>query len=189
MTKDEFKILVKAMKAVYAQPTFLPDQDAFNVWYALLKDLPYQQATIAVQKYMVSEKFPPTIADIREKASELVSEVDDSMSEIQAWNLVHKAICNSGYHAEEEFEKLPIACQKAIGSPAYLREVCMLPSDEVATVVQSHFVRNYRTQVKRMKEDAKLPASMVTAIEQMRNSDGALEMNATELMEVANGTE
>ena len=32
MERDEFKILVKSMKAVYAQPTFLPDQDAFNVW-------------------------------------------------------------------------------------------------------------------------------------------------------------
>lgn len=31
MTREEFKTLVKGMKAVYAQPTFIPDQDAFNV--------------------------------------------------------------------------------------------------------------------------------------------------------------
>lgn len=68
MTREEFKTLVKGMKAVYAQPTFIPDQDAFNVWFELLKDIPYQQANVAIQKYMLTEKFPPTIADIREKA-------------------------------------------------------------------------------------------------------------------------
>lgn len=30
MTREEFKTLVKGMKAVYAQPTFIPDQDAFK---------------------------------------------------------------------------------------------------------------------------------------------------------------
>lgn len=67
MTREEFKTLVKGMKAVYAQPTFIPDQDAFNVWFELLKDIPYQQANVAIQKYMLTEKFPPTIADIRER--------------------------------------------------------------------------------------------------------------------------
>lgn len=61
MEREQFKVLVKAMKAVYAQPTFIPDQDAFNVWFALLGDLPYKQAELAVQKHMATEKFPPTI--------------------------------------------------------------------------------------------------------------------------------
>lgn len=57
MEREEFKILVKAMKAVYAQPTFIPDKDAFDVWYGLLQDLPYEQANLAIQKYMTSERF------------------------------------------------------------------------------------------------------------------------------------
>ncbi len=28
MEREQFKVLVKAMKAVYAQPTFIPDEDA-----------------------------------------------------------------------------------------------------------------------------------------------------------------
>lgn len=54
MEREQFKVLVKAMKAVYAQPTFIPDQDAFNVWFALLGDLPYKQAELAVQKHMAN---------------------------------------------------------------------------------------------------------------------------------------
>ena len=76
MEREEFKILVKAMKAVYAQPTFIPDKDAFDVWYGLLQDLPYEQANLAIQKYMTSEKFPPTIADIRTKATEIIAPAD-----------------------------------------------------------------------------------------------------------------
>ena len=90
MTREEFKTLVKGMKAVYAQPTFIPDQDAFNVWFELLKDIPYQQANVAIQKYMLTEKFPPTIADIREKATQIVESVDSSMSELEAWSLVER---------------------------------------------------------------------------------------------------
>ena len=32
MEREEFKILVKAMKAVYAQPTFIPDKDALDCY-------------------------------------------------------------------------------------------------------------------------------------------------------------
>lgn len=91
-------------------------QDAFNVWFELLKDIPYQQANVAIQKYMLTEKFPPTIADIREKATQIVESVDSSISELEAWSLVRKAVRNSGYHSVEEFEKtaggLPESCRK-----------------------------------------------------------------------------
>ena len=36
---------------------YIPYQDAFNVWFELLKDIPYQQANVAIQKYMLTEKF------------------------------------------------------------------------------------------------------------------------------------
>ena len=78
MTRDECKILVKAMKAVYSQATFIPDQDAFNVWYELLKDIPYSRANVAIQKYMASEKFPPTIADIRANATEIIAPIEEN---------------------------------------------------------------------------------------------------------------
>lgn len=168
MEREEFKVLVKSMKAVYAQPTFIPDQDAFNVWYALLKDLPYKIASMAVQKHMLTEKFPPTIADLRAKASESMERQAEEMSELEAWHLVRKAIRNSGYHSEEEFAKLPDACRRAVGSPQNLREWALMESEQVETVEQSHFVRNYRTIVKRFSEDNKLPESFRRLIEETR---------------------
>ena len=69
MTREEFLILAKAMKAVWSDPKFLPDKDAFDVWYQMLSDVPYRDASIGLSAYMKTGKFPPTIADIREKAA------------------------------------------------------------------------------------------------------------------------
>lgn len=160
MTREEFAVLVKAMKAVYSSENFIADKDAFDVWYGLLKDLPYEQANLAIQKYMTSEKFPPTIADIRTKATEIVAPEEESMSELQAWALVRKALRNSGYNSEEEFAKLPEVCQRAVGTAANLKEWALMESDQVATIEQSHFVRNYRASVQIMKEEARLPEKM-----------------------------
>ena len=168
MEREMFKTLVKAMKAVYAQPTFIPDQNAFNVWYELLKDLPYEQLSVAIQKYMLTEKFPPTIADLRAKANEIVEPELEGMSELQAWSIVRKAIGRSGYYAEEEFDKLPEACKIAVGSPANLREWAMMDSDQVSTVEQSHFIRNYRSAVKRISEDRKIPDHIRNLISDLR---------------------
>ena len=73
MTRDEFKVLVKGMKAIYSQATFIPDADAFNMWYALMGDLSYELCNVAIQKYMLTNKFPPTVAEIRELCAGVVN--------------------------------------------------------------------------------------------------------------------
>ena len=73
MTFDEFKVLVRGMKAVYTSLNFLPDADSIKIWYKLLKDMPYELANVAIQKHMMTNKFPPTVAEIRAGAVETVS--------------------------------------------------------------------------------------------------------------------
>lgn len=175
MTRDEFKILVKGMKAVYAQQTFLPDKDAFDMWFALLQDLPYKLANVAIQKHMLTEKFPPTPAEIREKAAQMMEVPETEMSELEAWALVRKAIRNSGYHAQEEFDKLPEACREAVGNAANLEEWAKMDYEKVESVGQSHFIRNFRTAVLRIKEEQRLPEQTRKLISEMRESRMKIE--------------
>lgn len=153
--RERFKILVKGMKAVYTLPSFIPDQDAFNVWYALLKDLSYEDLNAAIQKHMMTNPHPPTIADIRGVAAQLSSD-NGEMSELKAWSMVRKAISNSNYHAEEEFERLPEAVKIAVGNPANLREWAIMETETVESVEQSHFIKAYRAAVGRVREAAQL---------------------------------
>ena len=86
------------------------------------------------------------------------------MTATEAWALVRKAIRNGYYGAEEEFEKLPTACQRAIGSPSNLRELAQLDIDQVETVEQSHFIKAYNTQTEREREVEKMPASIKSLV-------------------------
>ena len=97
------------------------------------------------------------------------------MSELEDWAIVRKAIGRSNYYAEEEFEKLPEACKMAVGNPSNLREWAMMDSDQVGTVEQSHFVRNYRTAMQRIKEDRRMPEKVRTAIEEVKKQQMQIE--------------
>ena len=88
------------MKAVYTQPSFLPDADAFNIWFTLLQDLEYMVAQAAVQKYMLTQKFPPTIADIREYATNVKTGEKPLWSD--GWDEVLRAIRKYGSYQEVE---------------------------------------------------------------------------------------
>jgi hypothetical protein len=168
MERNEFAILTKAMKAVYSDPKFIADQDAFNVWYELLKDIPYAICQAAIHKYMSTCKFAPTIADIRQLTTEIVN--PEELNEGEAWSLVYKAICNSAYNAREEFEKLPKECQRAVGNPSMLKEWATMDNSEVCTVIQSNFMRSYKVEVKRSKELNQLPPSTREVIAKLSDS-------------------
>ncbi|MCD8363010.1 MAG: hypothetical protein LUC98_08640 [Lachnospiraceae bacterium] len=166
MTREEFGTLVKGMKAVYVQATFLPDADAFNVWYGLLQDLPYDLVSMAIQEHMLTEKFPPTIADIRAKVAEITAPEELRMGELEAWGHVSDAINHSMFlaDAEMEFNKLPRVCQIAVGNSSTLQS-WRNTRDQTA---QSHFLRTYRETVERLKRERMLPPGTREQIEAAR---------------------
>ena len=175
MDREKFSILVKAMKAVYGDPKFIADKDAFNVWYELLKDIPYDLCQAAIHKYITTNKFPPTIADIRQLVTEIVT--PETMNEGKAWSLVYKAICNSAYNSQAEFDKLPKECKKAVGNAAILREWASLDMSEVNTVIQSNFMRSYKVEVKKSREYDQLPEATKNVIQRLseNNAFGLIE--------------
>ncbi|MBQ2801943.1 MAG: hypothetical protein IJF03_11235 [Lachnospiraceae bacterium] len=62
MTKQEFATLVVGMQAMYGED-FIGTEEALDVWYALLHDLDYQILSKALQPYMLTNKFKPTVAE------------------------------------------------------------------------------------------------------------------------------
>ena len=175
MTDKEFMVIVKGLKAVYSDPKFLADDDAIEVWYGLLCDLPYSVLSAATQKYMMQSEYPPTIAGLRKKAAEITAPIQEDMSELEAWSLVRKALSNSGYNAEAEFDKLPELCQKAVGNSANLREMALMDIDTVNSVEQSHFIRSYRATLDRKRADAQVAPDVTRLIDRMRAQGIAAE--------------
>lgn len=171
MTSIEFKRLVAGLKAVYSDPKYISDDFAMDMWYGLLKDIPYDVANMATQAYMQSEKFPPTPADIRRYASQITSPITDDISEVEAWGKVSKAICNSLYHSEEEFAKLPKLIQQTLGNHIRLRELAELDVAQLQTVEASNFMRSYRARLEVHKRELQLNDSLRISINQMRQEN------------------
>ena len=163
MTRDDFKLIVKGMKAVYTKPEFINEQDAFNVWYMLLADLDYKNAGIAAQIHMRSSSFEPKPADIMEQYNKLTKRA--GLTEMEAWTLVSKALRNGINGAEQEFDKLPPLVQKAVGSPSQLRNWATSDESSIESVAQSNFMRSYRTICQREREFDKLPSDVKKLIE------------------------
>lgn len=148
---------MKTMKAVH--PAMFLVNETVDIWYQMLKDLNYEDASAALGKHLSISPYPPTIADIRR------IQVDDGMNGEQAWALVFKAIENSNYHSQEEFDSLPELIQKAVGSPANLRELALMPTDTVNSVEKSHFLRIYELEKKRKKETDAIPVAIRNRIQ------------------------
>lgn len=192
MTKDQFKILVKAMKAVYTNPGFIPDNDAFDVWYSMLKDLDYALASRAVQMHMQTEETPPTVAGIRKQSAKLKADETDDINETAAWSLVLKAIRRSTYYSDEEFAKLPPVVQRAVASPRQLREWATLEDvdGKTITVIQSNFQRTFRVEQQRERERHKLSPDVLRLMHHLNNpqiEDKPKELSIEEQRMIAEG--
>lgn len=166
MTAKEFGLLADAIKTYFPRDNVLPTENALCLWYAELKDIPYQIAYAALRKYVLTNKFAPTIADIREQAAELYNQREGDISENTAWQLVWKAICNSGYHAEEEFEKLPETVKRAVGSASQLRQWGLSEvNDNTISYWKSDFQRIYRLEQQKELERRKLSPDVLKLIQ------------------------
>ena len=163
MNKSEVYKLILVTKSVFPK-TYerFSENDFDNMalgWLMALEDYSYQEISVALKAYITTNTsgFPPVPAQLIEYTRQ--KNPVKEMSSAEAWDLVYKAICNSNYNSEEEFNKLPELCQKAIGSPASLRELASMDANTVKSVEGSHFKRNYENLARRKAEYEKIPAS------------------------------
>lgn len=152
MTREEFIILAKAMNTMYPDMKIAKDKETMDVWFAMMGDMDYKTCAAALQVHVNTSPYPPKVVDFRKFAAK-----SNELNETEAWALVAKAIRKSSYYSEEEFEKLPPAVQKAVGSPINLSSWALLPSNEVHSVVASNFMRAYRAEAERAKTESMIP--------------------------------
>lgn len=189
MTRDETINILMSIQAAY--PSFrVPDKTvAVNTWYSLLGEYEYSQVSAALKKYIQTNKssFAPSIGQIIDSISEIYSKDDEN--EMEAWVLVQKAIRNSTYHADEEFDKLPEIVQKAVSNPRQLQEWAMMENIDgrAWNVMQSNFMRTYRAEAEKEKNMRKLSPDLLNLISQKDKEKIGYEQGRTETDAKAKG--
>lgn len=168
MTREETKRILMVIDATYT--TFKVDNlsDVLDAWHFFLADHDYNEIAIALKTYVNTSgsTFAPSVSQLiamTRKTEEL-----GTMTELEAWSLVSKAICNSIYHAQEEFDKLPALAQKAVGSPEQLTSWAMGDDASLETVIASNFQRSYRAIIQREQTIRALPIEARQKLENLQ---------------------
>lgn len=170
MTRDETVKIIRIMCDCY--PNYKPSNlsETVDVWNMMLENCTYEQVSVALKAYVFSDTsgFAPSIGQLINKLHEV--QTPQELNEMEAWFLVSRALRNGYYSAVEEFSKLPPPVQKAVGSPDNLRNWALADSKSIENVVQSNFMRTYRTVVNRENEIKKMPADVRTLIENVNKT-------------------
>ena len=173
MTRDETTMILGILKAAY--PNFYKDMKTqeltaiIDLWEEMFESEDVNMVKQAVKDLINSSQYPPTIADIKDKLLDL-KRVKEDLTE--AWNVLLKAIGSGIYNSEEGFESLTPIGKKFIRTPHQLRELAMMDSETINSVVKGQFFKQAEILQIRQDDEAKmLPESkkireMITGIGQ-----------------------
>lgn len=139
------------------------DELAINAWYELVKDLPKQLVVEAIKSYAASNRFAPSIAELRAEVLKAASP-ELMIGPDEAWGMVRMAIRRYGYNRPQEaLASLPgpvALCAERVG----WREMCL---SEEPDVVRGQFRRAFETQMGREKQNALVPQSVREKLAQL----------------------
>lgn len=162
MTKKEFAIFASALRTFYPKENILPNEQALELWFNQLQDIPYQVANVVLSKWVATNKWSPSIADIREQAAGLTNGNAKDWGE--AWQEVLKAINAYGsYREDEALESLDVTTRKVVKRLGF-KNICL--SDNIAAD-RANFRMIYEQEQTRQKQDAQLPPRLKALISNM----------------------
>lgn len=168
MLKSETAQILAVLKRAY--PVFYKDiseqeiSGIIELWHEMFEADDLRIVASALKTFIANDEkgYPPTVGVIKTQVRKMTQ--PQEISEMEAWTKVRKAISNGLYHSKEEFDKLPQNIQVLIGSPNVLRDWAMLDVEQLDTVIQSNFMRSFKTKSKEDKEFSMLPESIKKVI-------------------------
>lgn len=178
MDKKQFATFAAALKTYYPKEQLLPNSQAMELWYRQLQDIPYIVAEASLNKWVATNKWPPTIAEIREMAMTVTA--GEKMLWSDGWEQVQVAIRKYGSYnipaAMESFDDITRQTVQRLN----FRELCMStnPMQDRANF------RMIFEQIADRKEKAQmLPASLTALIGEIQRK--GIEHNEVERISTA----
>ncbi len=152
MTREEFSKLAMFLKAAYEKDKFLASKESAEVWYAILKDIPYQVAQEAAVRHVRTCKFPPAPSEIIEQAVNAVEPDQETWS--SAWGSVQRAIsCYGTWDEAAAMNSLDPLSRKIVQRLGF-KNLCL---SENMMADRANFRTIYEQEQKRQHDKALLP--------------------------------
>ena len=163
MDKKEFAQFVAALKTYYPRESFLANEQAAELWFAQLRDLPYDVASCALNKWVATNVWSPTIADLRRLAVEV------SKGETPDWSAGWAAVLDAAryfgrYQRAEALASLDDLTRRAVERLGW-EEIC---TSEDLTALRANFRMIYEKQAESQSKNAALPGALKEAISKLQ---------------------
>ena len=160
MTKAEVAKILTVLAAAY--PKFEVDDLKVRVWHEMLGDLDYATANMAVKKLILENTFPPSIAEVRKAAMEILN--PEVMTAAEAWGEVERAIRIYGYYRETEaLESMSPSVAKVVEYIGW-QNICL---NEEPGVIRGQFLKMYQQVRERDRREMLLPADLRQGIQRL----------------------
>jgi hypothetical protein len=131
--------------------------DAARLWAEYLSDVDTNTAIAAIKRLIATNKFPPTIAEVREN---LAAVMYDAIPDVgDAWREVNQAIHLYGYYCEAEaIASMREHTRAAVISMGW-KQLCTTDnSNNMAE--RAHFLKIYEAIVKNVEQERLIPAGL-----------------------------
>lgn len=127
------------------------DDARLRLYVEMLSDIPPSILETAVKKLIMTNKFLPSIAEIREVAYGIKGIISGTAApdESEAWGEVAKAIRSVGYYGKPKFSHEAITT--AVNNIGW-QDICMTTNDGMNTL-RSQFRRAYQLAAERQKDN------------------------------------
>lgn len=170
MDKKEFGMFASALRTYYSRENLLPNSQALELWFRQLQDIPFPVAEAVLDKWVATNKWSPSIADIRELATEIqIGKLPDWG---EAWEETCKAIRRFGmYRAKEGIESLSPLTMETVNRLGW-NNLCL---SENQTADRANFRQCYEIVAKREHEAKILPLPLQETIKQLSQGTKMIE--------------
>lgn len=153
MTKRDFGLFAAAIRTYYPRENILPNEQAHDLWFRQLQDVPYPVAEAVLAKWVATNKWSPSIADIRDGVAE-IQNGGPAPDWGEAWDQAMNAIRRFGSYDEDgALASLPPLTRETVRRLGY-KSLCW-SENQVAD--RANFRQVYEILSKRKVETDKIP--------------------------------
>jgi hypothetical protein len=167
--RKEFATFAMALRTYFPKENILPNQQAMELWYREIEDIPYQVAEAALRKWVATNKWSPSIADIREMTTNIQN--GDPLTWGESWERALNSVRRFGsYNQKAALESLDPLTRKCVESIGFMT-LCM---SENIMVERAHFQKIFEIYQKREQVDRQIPLALQQTINtlQIKGMDG-----------------
>ena len=162
MTLAEFTTFAALLRTFYPKEQLLPTPEAVKAWHRMLEDIDINVLNAALQKWVATEKWPPTVAEMRTACIEATEGKLPGWGE--AWMEVSEAVRRYGWcRPNEALDSLSPATRRAAQWIGW-QQICESENPEA---IRAQFRQVYEISQTRDAEARQLPPTLRDTLEKI----------------------